>query len=52
MCQIFVSASLPNGEKTRKGKLIKEFNIEILPPLTEQELKDLAKEQAARHSID
>ena len=52
MCQVFVTASLPNGEKTRTGKLIKEFNIEILPPLTEQELKDLAKEQAARHSID
>ena len=52
MCQVFVTSSLPNGEKTRVGKLIKEFNIEILPPLTEQELADLAKEQAARHSID
>ena len=52
MCQVFVSASLPNGEKTRKGKLIKEFNLEVLPALTEKELAELAREQAARHSID
>lgn len=52
MCQVFVTAPLPNGEKTRKGKLIKEFTIEVLPDLTEKELKALAAEQAARHSID
>ena len=51
-CQVFVPYTLPNGEKSRKGKMIKEYSIEILPPLTEKELKELAAEQAARHSID
>lgn len=49
-CQIFqtVNRPGPNGvmTKVREGKNIKEFNIEILPPLTEQELKDLANQQA------
>lgn len=49
-CQIFqtVNRPGPNGQptKVREGKNIKEFNIEILPPLTEQELKDLANQQA------
>ena len=51
-CQIFVPITLPNGEKSRTGKLIKEYSIEILPPLTEAELATLARDQAARNSID
>lgn len=46
MCQVFVNEKAPNGQTIRKGKLIKEFAIEILPPLTEQELKELARRQA------
>lgn len=52
VCQIFTTASLPNGEKTRKGKLIQEFNLQVLEPLTQAELAELAREQAARQSID
>ena len=51
-CQIFIPFTLPNGDKSRKGKLIKEYSIEILPPLTQAELASLAAEQAARNSID
>ena len=45
-CQIFPKARGPRGEQIVKSKLVNEFNIEILPPLTEKELKDLAQRQA------
>lgn len=49
--QQFYTEKLPNGDTTRKGKMVKEFAIEILPPLTEQELAELAKVQAAAGNI-
>lgn len=36
------------GRTVRKGRLVKEFGVERLPPLTEQELKELARRQAMR----
>jgi hypothetical protein len=51
-CQIFVTVKDSRGNKGRKGKLIKEFNIEVLPPLTKDQLADLAQQQAIAHSID
>lgn len=45
-CQVFHTVTLPGGKKIRKGKLIKEFAIEVLPPLTKEELHDLAQRQA------
>lgn len=45
-CQIFVSNKTKNGVTMRQGKLIREFAIEILPQLTEKELRDLAQRQA------
>lgn len=45
-CQIFYTVKGPRGNKIRKGKLIKELAIEVLPPLTSQERKDLAVQQA------
>lgn len=50
-CQVFTTVKSKNGVSVRKGKLIKEFAIEILPPLTEQELKDLAQRQAMAGSV-
>lgn len=49
--QQFTNVKLPNGDISRKGKLVKEFAIEILPPLTQAELKDLAKAQAAAGGV-
>lgn len=37
----------PNGQMIPQTKWVKEFAIEILPPLTEKELKILANKQAA-----
>ena len=45
-CQTFVSGKAKNGVMTRQSKLIKEFAIEVLDPLTEEELKELARRQA------
>ncbi len=45
-CQIFYNAKDDRGNKTRHGKLINEFAIEIMDPLTINELKELAQRQA------
>ena len=45
-CQVFSTVTGPNGQKSRKGKLVKEFAVEYLPSLTAAELKDLAQRQA------
>ena len=45
-CQIFTTDKDSRGNKIRKGKLIREFAIEVLDPLTEEELHDLAQRQA------
>jgi hypothetical protein len=45
-CQIFVTQKDGRGNSIRKGKLIKEFAVEILPNLTPTELKELAQRQA------
>lgn len=45
-CQIFVTSRDEKGNSSRKGKLIKEFAIEVLPPLTKEELAELARRQA------
>lgn len=52
MCQVFYTERLPGGGKMRKGKMIKEFAIEVLPNLTEDELKALAAAQAAGRTAD
>lgn len=46
MCQVFTTVKTQNGVSIRKGKLIKEFAIEVLDPLTPKELHDLAQRQA------
>lgn len=51
-CQVFFTAKDSRGNKVRKGKLIKEFAIEVLPPLTGEELKELARRQAMSHSVE
>lgn len=51
MCQVFVSTKSKNGVTMRQGKLIKEFAIEVLPPLTKEELHDLAQRQAMAKSV-
>jgi len=43
---------LPNGRKMIKSTMIPEFAIEVLDPLTKEELKELADRQILNHSID
>ena len=51
-CQIFMTKKDARGNNYRASKMIKEFAIEILPDLTQEELKDLAQRQAMAKSVD
>lgn len=52
-CQIFVNSKKKSGgQTTRESKLIKEFALEVLEPLTPEEIAELAARQAATHAID
>lgn len=46
MCSQFYSAKNERGHNVRKSRLIKEYSIEILDPLTPAELKELKGQQA------
>jgi hypothetical protein len=50
-CQVFVTVTDSKGNKTRQGKLIKEFAVEIMPSLTQVELQELAARQALSKAI-
>ena len=41
-----------DGREINRHKLVKEFAVEVLDPLTDQELKDLAQRQALSRSIE
>jgi hypothetical protein len=46
-CQtFFTEIDKRTGNKTRKGRMISEFAVEVLEPLTGEEIKDLAQRQA------
>ena len=47
-CTVFYTERDERGNKIRKGRLVNEFAIEVLPPLTKEELSDLARTQALR----
>lgn len=51
-CQVFTTIIDSRGNKSRKGKLIKEFAIELMPELTAEELHDLAQRQAMAGTIE
>ena len=44
--QVFVTKRDERGRQIREGKLIREYNIAELPPLSEKELKELGQRQA------
>lgn len=50
--QSFYTEKTKNGVSVRRGKLQKEFAVEVLDPLTPEELHDLAQRQAMAKSID
>lgn len=51
-CTVFKTIRDHRGNKIREGHLINEFAVEELPPLTKEELKELAERQAMSGSID
>ena len=52
MCQVFNSVPDGKGNMVRKGKLVKEFSIEVLPDLTPSELYDLAQRQSMSKAVE
>lgn len=53
VCQIFVRERTgPAGTPVMRSKTIKEFAIEVLPDLTQEELDELARRQAMAGSVD
>ncbi len=44
--QTFYTIKNERGVAVRKGKLVPEFAVEVLPPLTEEELLELSRRQA------
>lgn len=59
LCNILKEREFPqfqvetiNGRKVKRTRMAKEFAIEVLDPLTVEELKDLAARQALNHSIE
>lgn len=52
MCPVYVSGKSKAGVTIRESKLIREFAIEVLPQLTQEELDELARRQAMAKSID
>jgi hypothetical protein len=51
-CQIFVEGKDSKGNKTRRSKIIREFAVEVLDRLTDDELAALVARQAATRAID
>ena len=49
--QFFVKRNV-NGEEFRESKMRKAFNVEILDPLTPEDLKELARNQENRNAIE
>jgi hypothetical protein len=45
-CRIGTTVKMPNGQEVNRYKLVNEFSIEVLPPLTETELEELKQRQA------
>lgn len=50
-CQVFYSVTDKFGNKLKKAKLISEFGIKELPPLTKDELRAIASAQLAAGSV-
>lgn len=50
--QVFTTKKGKMGIPIRESKSISAYSIEVLPPLTAEELASLAQAQAARQSID
>jgi hypothetical protein len=51
-CQTFHTVKLDNGVKVRQGRMVPEFAIEVLPPLDQKEIDQIATRQAAQGTME
>lgn len=50
--QAFVKRKTARGDVVNEGKQVREFSVNILPNLTEEEITDLAHQQAIANNLD
>lgn len=50
--QIFESTRDNKGNTTKKARNIKEFSVQVLPPLTDKQLNDLSISQARANAVE
>lgn len=50
--QAFVKTKMANGQTKTTPKMLSEFNVQLLSPLTKTEMGELKTQQALNHSID
>ena len=48
--QVFYEVKLPNGRTKKKARLVPEYNIQVLPPLTAKELDAIKQKQLAENA--
>lgn len=46
VCQVFVTGTDEKGNRIKRATQIPEFSVEVLPPLTQEELEELGRRQA------
>lgn len=51
-CSAFYSVNGRDGQSIKRSRQVPEFSIEELPPLTPEQLKELARKQASANSIE
>jgi hypothetical protein len=50
--QVFIKGKDSKGRETKRAKNVKELSVELLDPLTEEEISELVTRQALNKSID
>lgn len=50
--QEFYEVPTKNGMKVKRARMVPMYAVEELPPLSSEEIKELARKQALNHSID
>lgn len=51
-CTIFVNKKGKDGKMLKEAKNINAYNVQKLPPLTEEEIDELSRDQISRRAVD
>ena len=51
-CTIFVNKKGKDGKMLKEARTINAYGLEVLPPLTEEEIDELSRDQISRRAVD